>query len=165
VPGLNENTRWQVVDTTAETGPVGTCQRTTLSSLGARATAVRRYESPGTATSAIQVVATYADDAAARRAWDTVLAWRTSCAEKLKTQVEKISPFDAVPVTVGQAGHYLAQFGARDTHMGEFDGVAVVRAGARLSIVQIDTAGQDYNYLPGEEPAALAAKAAAAKLA
>jgi hypothetical protein len=123
-----------------------------------------RIEHPGTAVSAVQVVGTFADEESARRGLEVLKSWRAGCKDRLQADVEKVSDLTPVEVPGGEAGHYLVQHGARGAEMHEFDGVALVRVGPHVSVVQIDTLSQDYNYPMGQEPAALAARAAGAKL-
>jgi len=165
MPGLNELTRWQEVGTRPEgSHPTGDCQRFDLVTIGAAHAVVREFEATGTAGSAVQVVATFADDASATRAHEVIKTWHSRCAEQLQADVEKIGEMTPVSVKRGEAAHYLVQFGARGATTHDFDGVAVVRVGPRISVVQIDTRSQDYNYPAGSEPAARAARAAAARL-
>jgi hypothetical protein len=165
LPGVNELTTWSVSSTEAEDGAAhGSCQKFSLVDIGATSSLVRSYAASGE-VAAEQLLGEFADPKSAWRAHQVVKTWASECAEMLDAEVEKVSKLSDVPVPGGVAQQQLLQYGDEDAEAHTFAGVAIVRHGSFLSIVQIDVVGQDYNYDPGAEPAALAALAANAKLA
>jgi hypothetical protein len=164
LPGVNEATRWKVSSTEAEKGAGhGTCQKFSLVDIGAESSLVRSYAG-GTDLTAVQVVAEFADAKSAWRAHQVVRTWASSCADMLDAEVEKVGKLTPVPVPSGVAQQQLLQYGDKNADAHTFAGVAITRRDNYLSIVQIELIGQDYNYEPGQEPAAQAAVAANQKL-
>jgi hypothetical protein len=164
LPGVNELTEWSVASTDPEDGAGhGSCQKFSLVDIGATSSVVRSYAADGD-VAAEQVLGEFADPKSAWRAHQVVKTWAKECAEMLDDEVEKVGRLTPVTVPGGFADQQLLQYGDEDAEAHTFSGVAIVRHGSFLSIVQIDVVGQDYNYEAGEEPAAKAAVAANAKL-
>lgn len=164
LPGLNELTSWMVNATALEDGvPHGACQKTSLVDIGAQSSVFRTYAG-GEGVTAVQVVGEFADDKSAWRAHQVLKTWTTKCADVLDADVEKVGALAPVAVDGGAAQSALVQYGDDADELHTFAGIAIVRRGPLLSLVQIDVLGQDYNYEPGQEPAALAVPVAAARL-
>lgn len=164
LPGLNDKTVWSEKSTGTEGDePFGDCQKSSLTDIGATDVVVRTYDAHGSQAGA-QLIATFADAKSAWRATEVLTSWRADCRKRIDAQVKKVSPLVDVDASRGQAQSYLVQFGPRDAEEHNFHGVGIARVGATVSIVTIDVLGQDYNYEVGQEPAALAAGAAADKL-
>ena len=125
---------------------------------------VRSYAADGD-VAADQVLGEFADAKSAWRAHEVVKTWASECAEMLDAEVEKVSKLKEVAVPGGVAQQQLLQYGDDGADEHTFSGIAIVRHGSYLTIVQIDVVGQDYNYETGDEPAARAAVAANGKLA
>lgn len=163
LPDLNDEWAW----TATRTGPegedaFGACQRVPITSIGAERVVVRWYADAdgSTGSSAAHLVARFADAKSAWQAHEVVKSWRAKCAAWLRYPDERISDLATVPVVVGEGHSYLAQYGPADSSPDDahFDGLGVHRHGRILSLVQVTTVGQDYNYEPGREPAAVAVR-------
>jgi hypothetical protein len=161
LPAVNELTVWEAGETAPEGGvPHGSCQRTSLVDIGAQDSVVRTYAG-GDGVTGLQVVAEFADAKSAWRAHQVLKTWTTKCAEQLDAGFEKVGPLATVPVTGGGAQSTLVQYGDEGADEHTFAGIAIVRMGEYLSVVEIDVLGQDYDYEPGHEPATLAVPVAA----
>ncbi|WP_067439166.1 hypothetical protein [Nocardioides jensenii] len=164
MPGLNDQTVWTDAGTEPEgTTPFGDCAKFSLVDSGADAASVRNFTAAGSQRAA-QLIATFADAKSAWRVEQVLRGWHRDCAKQLDADVEKVNPILPATVGTGKAFTYLLQFGKADAEEHHFNGVAVNRLGATISIVLIDNAGQDYNYDVGQEPAQQAARAVADKL-
>lgn len=164
LPGVNEHTVWTAGRTTPEGGvPHGSCQRTSLVDIGALDSVVRTYAG-GEGVTGVQVVAEFADAKSAWRTHQVLKTWTTECAEQLDAEVEKVGPLTPATVAGGGGHSGLVQYGDEGAELHTFAGIAIVRVGAYLSVVELDVLSQDYNYEPGREPAALAVPVAAARL-
>jgi len=164
LPGVNDQTVWEAGETAPEGGvPHGSCQRTSLVDIGAQDSVVRTYAG-GDGVTGLQVVAEFADPKSAWRAHQVLKTWTTECAEQLEAGFEKVGPLAPVTVAGGGAQSALVQHGDAGADEHAFAGIAIVRVGEYLSVVEIDVLGQDYNYEPGQEPATRAVPVAAARL-
>jgi hypothetical protein len=175
LPGFNAEFRWSE----ASTGPAGpstsfgTCQRFGITSIGAERAVVRRFAAAvgGRAARndrAGELVASFADAKTARRAYAVLTAWRAQCADRLKRyRTSDIGGLQNVSVPRGTAGWYLLTYGPvpGDPDAQFFDAQGMTLVGARIAMVSMVLAGQDYNYEPGREPMVAALRRAAQKLA
>ena len=171
MPGFNAGYRWTQGPTRPESpsSSFGTCQKFSLTSIGAERALVRRFR-PATSDPSAghdragQLVAQFPDPQTARRAFAVLKAWRAGCAERLRRFTRpKVGPLQDVPVQGGSGGWYLLTYGPvpadPDAQFFDAQGMAVV--GARVTMVSLVLAGQDYDYETGQEPAALAVRRAA----
>lgn len=164
LPGLNDQTVWSEKSTGTEgETPFGDCQKSSLTDIGATDVVVRTYDAHGSQAGA-QLIATFPDAKSAWRANEVLKSWREDCRARIDAPVKKVGPLTDVQAQRGTAQSYLVQFGQKGAEEHNFHGVGITRVGKTLSIITVDVLGQDYNYLPGEEPASLAASAAAGKL-
>ena len=171
VPGFNAEFRWKDGRTRNGEGvtPIGTCQRFSMTSIGAERTVVRTYK-PGPKQShdvAGELVASFPDETTARRAFEVLKSWRARCADKLPgRQLRRVGRLQDVPVKTGTGAWYLLTYGpvAGDPDSVWFDAQGITLVGSRIAVVKLAVAGQDYNYEAGQEPMVTAVKRAAAKL-
>jgi hypothetical protein len=178
VPGLNQESAWQTRITTRQEGrPVfGTCHRFPMTSIGAERVAVRRYadagspgtSSPATAPRAANMVATFADEKTAKRAYAVLEAWRSQCDELL---ADRVRPQVGRPRVLQETGDvsaawYLLRYGPvpGDREAAYFDAQGMARVGDHISVLTMRVAGQDYNYEPGSEPMVAAVRASVTEL-
>jgi hypothetical protein len=173
MPGFNDDYVWTAGGTSPESpsASFGTCQRFSTTAIGAERAVVRRFRSaagdaaPG--DSAGELVAEFPDAQTARRAFAVLKAWRARCADRLKNHTRpRVGALQDVPVAGGSGGWYLLTYGPvpgdPDAQFFDAQGMAVV--GSRIALVSMVAAGQDYDYEPGQEPAAVAVQRAAGKL-
>lgn len=170
MPGFNPQYTWSPGRTRSKepSVPIGTCHRFDLLSIGAGEVRHRTFVPPaGDNASAQQAVAAFADPETARRAYETLLAWRKSCPELLESYPRSdVALFEDVPVAEGEAGWWLAAYGpvGDDPNEAAFDAEGIALVGDRIAVVHLVSYGQDYIYDFGEEPAAVAIRRAAEKL-
>lgn len=170
MPGFNAQYTWSPGRTRSKepSVPIGTCHRFDLLSIGATEVRHRTFTPPaGDGSMAQQAVAAFADPETARRAYQTLLAWRKSCPEVLKSYPRSdVSLFEDVPVVEGEAGWWLAAYGpvGDDPNEAAFDAEGIALVGDRIAVVHLVSYGQDYIYDDGQEPAAVAIRRAAEQL-
>lgn len=172
LPGFNAEYRWEAGPVAPESpsSSFGTCQRFSVTSIGAERALVRRYRPAAAAAGsdrAAQLVAQFPDEMTAQRAFAVLEAWRARCADRLTRHTRsEVGDLQPVPVAGGRGGWYLLTYGPvpgdRQSQFFDAQGMAVV--GSRLALVSIVLAGQDYNYEPGREPMVTAVRRAAALL-
>ena len=172
LPGLNDQLAWQEASTRSREGrkPFGTCHRFAMTSIGALRVAVRTYapdqDSPGTTAS--NLVARFADEKTAKRVYEVLKSWHTQCADQLREKYERtdVGKLRTVPVGQGAVGSwYLLVYGpAGDPDAAYFDAQGLTRVGSTISVLQMRSVGQDYNYPAGKEPMVGAVQAAAARI-
>lgn len=173
LPGFNADYLWTAGRTAPESpsASFGTCQRFSITSIGAERALVRRFRpaagdaAPGDRGG--ELVAEFPDAQTARRALAVLKAWRARCADRLKGRTRpKVGALTDVPVAGGSGGWYLLTYGPvpGDPDAQFFDAQAMAVVGSRIAMVSLVLAGQDYNYEPGKEPAVLAAQRAASRL-
>lgn len=173
LPGFNADYLWTAGRTAPESpsASFGTCQRFSITSIGAERALVRRFRpaagdaAPGDRGG--ELVAEFPDAQTARRAFAVLKAWRARCADRLKGHTRpKVGDLQDVPVAGGSGGWYLLTYGPvpGDPDAQFFDAQAMAVVGSRIAMVSLVLAGQDYNYEPGNEPAVLAAQRAASRL-
>jgi hypothetical protein len=175
VPGFNAEFRWKDGRTRNGEGvsPIGTCQRFSMTSIGAERTVVRTYQ-PGPKQShdvAGELVASFPDETTARRAFEVLKSWRARCAGQLPgQQLRRVGRLQDVPLGTGSGtgtgAWYLLTYGpvASDPEAVWFDAQGMALVGSHIALVRLAVAGQDYNYEAGQEPMVTAVKRAAAKL-
>lgn len=164
LPGVNQETVWTVDRTGGEGGePSVTCQRFALVDIGAEKTALREYDADGDVR-AVQLVGAFADEASAARAHEVVKTWVRTCADLLDDDVEKVGTLRPADVPGGSGESVVVQHGDTGAELHTFTGLGISQVGPLLSVVEISVEGMDYNYEPGQEPAALAVVAAAGRL-
>ena len=172
MPGMGTAATWQVTgDGPEDTRRAGTCQKTSLGSIGA-VSAVRRTfavssegrpkgRTAGKRThptpEALQVVAKFADGKSAWRAHQVLAAWREDCAERLEHPRREVGPMRSIgQVQVGTGENYLAEYGPKARDRGWAAGFGIVRTGNYLSIVEVRTGATGY---PSErDPARVAVR-------
>ena len=152
---------WRVEHTGKEgEAPFGSCQLTSLSTIGATSALVRTYDSAAGATAA-QLVARFADAKSAWRGLEVLKSWREKCASRLGSG-SSVSTLANVGVSPATGHRYLVSSGATTK---AFEGFGLVRRGELISLVLFTAQGSTYGYPTGREPEALAVKAIAQLLA
>ena len=171
LPGFNEQFRWTAGATRNREPrtPFGTCQRFDMTSIGATRMVVRDFRPVATDSraSAGELVADFADDATARRAFGVLKSWRGRCDDQLKRyQRSRVGDLEDVKVGGGTGAWYLLVYGPpkNDPDSGWFDAQGMARVGSRIAMVEMVVLGQDYNYESGKEPMVAAVQRAAAKI-
>lgn len=172
VPGFNDEFTWRERSTRRGEGgsPFGTCHRFAMTSIGASKVAVRTYrpatKSPGSTAS--NLVARFADEMTAKRAYAVLTSWREQCKDQLEKHDDvRVGKLQRVPVAppTGVGSWYLLVYGpAGDQDSGYFDAQGLTRVGSTISVLQMRLVGQDYNYRHGKEPMVGAVKRAAARI-
>lgn len=178
VPGFNDEFTWQTRSQRMREGrrPFGTCQKFAMTSIGATKVTVRRYTPAprlsDTSSTAANLVASFADEKTAKRAYEVLKSWRSQCDEELKRhdrrEVGKLQSVELpAEVPAATADWYLLVYGPAkgDPDAGYFDAQGMVRVGKSLSMLKMRLVGQDYNYEAGQEPMVGAVRASAGKLA
>jgi hypothetical protein len=170
LPGFNAGYRW-TEGTTRGREPrrlVGTCQKFPLTSIGATQVAYRSFDPPARSLdSAEQLVAEFPDETTARRAWAVLTSWRAQCKSRLRGyRTSQVGALKPVGVDGGDGGWYLLVYGPApgDPDSGVFDAQGMAVVGSRISMIELKSVGQDYDYPPGKEPMVSAVQQAAAKL-
>jgi hypothetical protein len=171
LPGLDERSTWQVASTRSQEGkrPFGTCQRFAMTSIGATSVAVRRYVPTGDGfeASAGHLVADFADEATARRAYEVLTSWHEQCAERLSGyERASVGPMRDVPTErTGSAGWYLLEYGPGPGAERDFsDEQAVARVGTRVAALEVRVLGDGAARPDGVAPVAAAVRTAGVKL-
>ncbi|HYO40406.1 MAG TPA: hypothetical protein VER39_12210 [Nocardioidaceae bacterium] len=172
LPGFNAEYRWTAgpVGPESPSSSFGTCQRFSVTSIGAERALVRRYRPAVAAAGADragELVAQFPDEMTARRAFGVLTAWRAQCADRLRQHARsQIGSLQPVPVQGGSGGWYLLTYGPvpGDPQSQFFDAQGMAVVGSRIALVSMVLAGQDYNYEPGREPMVTAVRRAAERL-
>ncbi len=172
LPRLAGRSSWEEVATRRSEGdqPFGTCHKFAMTSIGAMRVVVRHYaEGRGEDTvTAGHLVADFADDRTARRAFEVLKSWRGQCEEELEDYERRdLGGFQAVTAPGAEAGWYLLSYGPTPEGTpdeGFFDAQGITRVGRRVAALAIRVVGQDYDYPPGKEPMVDAVRKASAKL-
>ncbi len=172
MPGFNDHFTWRETGTRKSEGPepFGTCHKFAMTSIGAMRVAVREFAPTDSADSvtAGHLVADFADEATARRAFEVLRSWRSQCAEQLSEYDRSdVGGLQTVDVRGGVGGWYLLTYGppaggGQDDAF--FDAQGMTRVGKRISVLRMRLVGQDYNYSQGKEPMVEAVRTAGAKL-
>ncbi len=167
VPGLNDEWEWR----DGETGPAsadafGVCAKFDLGSIGATEVVERTWFPPDDSDdSAAQQIAEFPDTATANRAAAVLRSWHGKCRGMVEGKRVKVGAITAVPTDAGKATWYLVSWlpkGSED--VGRFHAFGTVLDGTRLTVLRMDSSGQDYNYPAGQEPMARMVQAAAPRL-
>ncbi len=164
VPGLNAAWRWQ----DGTTGPPGAkpfeaCSRASLVDIGATDAMSRTYFPPDDSDdNAGQQVAEFPDAKTTATAWSVLGSWRARCGEEFSgTLGPQAGKFISVPVPNGVARWYLVTLEKQNEDTGRFMAVGMIRNGNRITVLQMNNSGQDYNYPAGKEPMVAMIRAAA----
>ena len=172
MPGFNDHFTWRETGTRASEGPepFGTCHRFAMTSIGAMRVVMREYAPAGSGdgNTAGHLVADFADEATARRAFEVLKSWRSQCAEQLSEYDRRdVGGLQTVDVPGGAGGWYLLTYGPPPGGTEDeayFDAQGMTRVGKRISVLQMRLVGQDYNYPQGKEPMVEAVRTAGAEL-
>lgn len=157
LPMAHGVTGWRVEHTGKEgDDPFGSCQLTSLGTIGATSALVRTYDSAAGATAA-QLVARFADAKSAWRGLEVLKSWREKCASRLGSG-SSVSTLATVGVSPATGHRYLVARGATTK---DFEGFGLVRRGELVSLVLFTARGSSYGYPSGREPETLAVKAIA----
>jgi hypothetical protein len=174
MPGFNEHFAWREAETRDDEGsePFGTCQRYSMTAIGALRLAVREYtpvKGPEVDTAG-ELVAEFPDQRTAKRAFAVLRSWREQCDEQLsKYERRRVGDLERVDVAGADtdARWYLLSYGPPEggsEDEGWFDSQGLVRAGSRIAVLRMRLLGQDFNYPAGQEPMVKAVRRAAARL-
>lgn len=172
LPGFNDDFAWREQSTRMREGrrPFGTCHTFAMTAIGATKVTVRRYapaaKSPGSTAS--NLVAEFADDMTARRAYEVLKSWREQCADRLRehpsSDVGRLKPV-TVDGNDAVGNWYLLVYGPADRpHSSTFDAQGLTRVGSSISVLQMSLEGQDYDYPNGREPMVGAVRKAATRI-
>ncbi|MGH3330495.1 MAG: hypothetical protein ACRDPJ_04230 [Nocardioidaceae bacterium] len=169
VPGFNDEFTWSAGATRMREGnrPFGTCHKFAMASIGATKVAVRDFAPAEKAeATAANLVAEFADEATAKRAFAVLKSWREQCGEELRSHDRSdVGSLQDVPVPPGATGGwYLLTYGPAGGDESYFDAQGLTRVGTRISLLELRLFGQDYNYPAGKEPMVAAVSTAAGKL-
>lgn len=165
LPGLNEQAGWRTVRTsTGEPEPPRwVCQRFSLVSNGAVNAVQRSFESTKGNATAAQVIARTVDQRSAKRLFAVLIANARECAEQLqsidRTPRGAVQPLSMVRVPRGSQaawGVVLSGPVRGQPDSAYIDAVAVVQVKATVSVMSMNSIGQDYDYEPGKSPPELA---------
>ncbi|MBA2697448.1 MAG: hypothetical protein H0U61_01595 [Nocardioidaceae bacterium] len=164
LPGFNDTFRWdrQRIRRGPGPHPPPACSRSSLLSIGGVAAARSDYRSSSDdSTYAVQVTAVFPDKQTAARSESVLIAWHDRCQQLLGQQGRtsaRVSSIADVATDVGIGKQWLSTYRPvpGDREASYFHAEGFVRAGDRISYLVILSAGQDYNYEPGEEPMAKA---------
>lgn len=171
VPGFNEEFSWTVESTRMREGqqPFGTCHKFAMTSIGAAKVAVRTYQptAENAGPTASHLVAEFADEMTAKRAFEVLKSWAGECDEELR-EYDRSKAGSLKPVPMEDAiGHwYLLTYGPApgDPDASFIDAQGLTRVGSTISALEMRLVGQDYNYPSGEEPMVAAVQNAAVRL-
>ncbi len=169
VPTVSEDRSWSEGATRGKEGrkPFATCHKFAMTSIGASSVASRTFEPSDEGSTASTLVASFADEMTAKRAFEVLKSWRGQCEEELQRYDQRdVGPLESVPGAQGTAGWYLLTYGPAAGNPDEsyYDAQGLVRVGSRIAVVQLRLIGQDYNFDAGKEPMVEAVRSAAAKL-
>jgi hypothetical protein len=165
LPGLNDTWTWQIASEAPGSGdsPPSLCLQSTFESIGAASTYRTDYKHPGVKTARATVItAVFPDQHTAVLAKTVLRSWHAACEKRLKKDLGyrrvSVSPIQTQSTDVGPGEAWLAAFGPVQGHPddGWFQGEGFVEDADTLTYVVIVSAGQDYNYEQGEQPAELA---------
>lgn len=121
------------------TRPVGACQKTSLTDLGALHAVRQVLAGPsGAGVRARQVVGRFADRRSAWRAAEVLEAWRDDCEDRLDYPSSDVGPMRPVTVAAGTGAGYRASYGDADEPATA--GLGIVRKGRWLVVVEVSTA-------------------------
>lgn len=146
MPGLADGFTWAVVDNGPEDSrAVGACQKTGLETIGATSAVRRSYAAAdGSAATASQVVARFADKVSAARAHAVLASWRDDCEQRLDLPRTDIGPLQPVVVRSGTGDSYDAAYGSRAGDRTHAGAVGIFWKGRYLSVVEVMAGPQSY---------------------
>ena len=164
---LNQEWTWRAGnDFDSEPDDLVSCHRFPLEAIGASRVAVRDYTSALDAgVRAHHLVAGFADDVTARRAYSVLESWRAGCQKRLEQKSKgrdgiRVSTPDPVRGAGETAMSYLV---AKPSPTGSslLEDVAAARSGRVVHVVVVRLEGDDYNYPRGRTPAGVSVRNAA----
>lgn len=164
---LNAEWTWLVgKDFDIEPEGLVSCNRFGLEVLGAENVAVRQYTSDLDAgVRAHHLVASFADDVTARRAYSVLESWREGCQQRLERKSKgrdgiRVSAPDPVRGAGDTATSYLV-ITPNPKGASLIEDVAAARDGRIVHLAVVELEGDDYNYPRGRTPAGIAVRNAA----
>lgn len=167
VPGLNDEWEWR----DGETGPAdadafGVCARFDLGSVGATDVVQRTWFAPDDSDdSAAQQIAEFPDTATVARVAAVLATWHDKCRGQVEGSRVKVGAVTPVPTSAAKGTWYLVSWlPAGSDDIGRFHAFGTVVEGTRITVLRMDSSGQDYNYASGQEPMAAMVRAAAPRL-
>jgi hypothetical protein len=152
-------------------GPFGTCAWFPMSSIGATRVVTRDYhpaDASSTATGG-SLVAQFADEMTARRAYEVLRSWRAKCTDQLAGYARHdVSQLRSVPgLTGGAVGDwYFLSYGPVPDHPGHgyLDVQGLTRKGNRIAVLETRQVAPDGADPADTDPMVDGVRAAAAKL-
>ena len=172
LPGFNDQWKW----TKQSSGPgpgqdmPSVCMKTSLTAIGGVTEYRTDFDSPLDELSwAVQQTAVFPDDVTAKTTESVLKSWQAKCAKQAtslglrKVQVGKISQV-TTPAGPGQQWLVTYRPVPGDPNAAWLQAEGFVRDGDTLTYLVMTTAGQDYNYEPGQEPMAQALGVAGKRL-
>lgn len=164
---LNEQWTWAAgSDFGTEPANLTACHKVELQVIGADDVAVREYTSRLDATvRAYHLVASFADDVTARRAYAVLQSWRDDCRRRLEQRDRgadgvQVTPAEPVRSLAEAASSYVV-FAPTATGSARIDNVASALRGSVVDVVVVRLEGNDFNYPRGGTPAAVGVRTAA----
>jgi hypothetical protein len=158
---LNAEWRWAASnDFGREPDGLTACHRATLQDVGAERVAVREFSSDLDArVRAYHLVAGFADDVTARRAYSVLQSWRGDCARRLEQRSPgndrvHVSPSERVGSQAEAASSYVV-IRPTATGVSRIDNVGIAHDDRVLDLVVVKLEGDDFNYPRGRTPAAV----------
>jgi len=172
LPGFND--QWTWVKESSGPGPgqdvPSVCMKSSLTAIGGVNEYRTDFNSPLDDNSwAVQQTVVFPDDLTAKTSQSVLEAWQAKCAQQAKSlglkkvQVGQISEV-TTPVGAGQQWLVTYRPVPGDPNAAWLQAEGFVRDGDTLTYLVMTTAGQDYNYEPGQEPMAQALIVAAKRL-
>jgi hypothetical protein len=161
LPGLNEGWKWRLAAESRGSGdsPPSLCMLTSLESIGAKAAYRTDYDSPLSKTARATVItAVFPDQHTAVLAKTVLRSWHAQCEDRLKKELGyqrvKVTAIRTDSTDVGTGEQWLSTFGPVNGHPNDswFQGEGFVEDADTMTYVAIVSAGQDYDYEPGQEP-------------
>jgi hypothetical protein len=174
LPGLNDAWKWRLASQGNGSGdsPPSLCMLTSLESIGAKATYRTDYDSPLSKTARATVItAVFPDQQTAVLAKTVLRSWHAQCESRLKKELGyervKVTAIRKSPADVATGEHWLSTFGPVQGRPNDswFQSEGFVEDADTMTYIAIVSAGQDYDYEPGQEPIDLALVVGAAQLA
>jgi hypothetical protein len=172
MPGFGDGYTWQEVATRKSEGdqPFGTCHKYAMTSIGAMSVVVRQYRPTAGASTdtAGHLVADFADERTARRAFEVLKSWRGQCEEELAGYERRdIGGLQGLDAAGADAGWYLLFYGPLPGHAaqeGYFDAQGMTRVGKRISVLRMRTVDRDDRKPQRDQPMVDAVHKASTKL-
>jgi len=172
LPGFNDQWKW----TKESSGPgpgqdvPSVCMKNSLTAIGGVSEYRTSFDSPLDDNSwAVQQTVVFPDDETAKTSQSVLQAWQAKCAKQatsLGLKKVKVTPISDVETVVGPGQQWLVTYRpvAGDPNASWLQAEGFVRDGDTMTYLVMTTAGQDYNYEPGNEPMAQALAVAAQRL-